>query len=157
MSGSLVPIDKIAKRSGFSASALRYYERCGLIIQGVKIGGRRHYPSSIVQRLAVVRVCQSIGFTLSEISQLLDCAPSREGTWREMAMARRTQVEQQIKELEHVLELIDATIDCACLKLSDCPQMGPNSHLSRLLPLPAPYSWSIDFRDGSGSCQGGSC
>jgi len=137
MHRSLLSIDKIAKQSGVNASALRYYERCGLIGEGVKIGGRRHYPPSILQRLSVIKVCQTIGFTLSEIAELLDGPTSQGGVWRELASARRAQVQQQIEQLRSLLELIDTAMNCPCHKLCDCPQMGPDGHLARSSPVPS--------------------
>ena len=134
MSDVLVSINKIARESGVAASALRYYERCGLINAGIKIGGRRHYPPSIVQRLSVIKVCQKIGFSLAEIAELLDGRPGREGAWREVAQARRGEVLRQINQLQHLLELLDTAMDCNCHRLYECPQMGPNGHLAARSP-----------------------
>ncbi len=134
MSDVLVSINQIARESGVAASALRYYERCGLINAGIKIGGRRHYPPSILQRLSVIKVCQKIGFSLAEIGELLDGRPGRDRAWREVAQARRSEVQRQINQLQHLLELLDAAMDCSCHRLYECPQMGPNGHLAAKSP-----------------------
>lgn len=130
----LMAIDKVAKESGLASSALRYYERCGLIDAGIKIGGRRHYLPSILQRLSVIKVCQKIGFSLAEIGELLDSGSGQDGAWRELAMARRAEVQRQIDQLRNLLELLDAAMDCSCRLLRDCPQLGPSGHLTRRSP-----------------------
>ncbi|MBE8523092.1 MerR family DNA-binding protein [Amycolatopsis sp. H6(2020)] len=130
MNDQLVAIDKIAKESGLASSALRYYERCGLIGSGARIGGRRHYPSSVVQRLSVIKVCQKIGFSLAEIAELLDGTRGHDGAWREIALARRAEVQRQIGDLQTLLGLIDSALDCECPKLGDCPHLGPKGHLA---------------------------
>lgn len=135
MSDVLVSINKIARESGVAASALRYYERCGLIGPGVKIGGRRHYPPSILQRLSVIKVCQKIGFSLAEITELLDARPGREGAWRELAQARRAEVQRQIDQLQYLLELLDSAIECSCHALDECPNMGPDGHITKRSPV----------------------
>lgn len=134
MSDVLVSINTIARESGVASSALRYYERCGLISAGIKIGGRRHYPPAILQRLSVIKVCQKIGFSLAEIAELLDGRPGREGAWREVAQVRRSEVQRQIKELQHLLELLDAAMECTCHRLYECPKMGPNGHIAARSP-----------------------
>jgi MerR family redox-sensitive transcriptional activator SoxR len=68
----LLSIGKVVEESGFAASALRYYERCGLIGPEAKVQGRRHYSHSVLRRLSVIRVCRAVGFSLTEIACLLD-------------------------------------------------------------------------------------
>jgi MerR family redox-sensitive transcriptional activator SoxR len=133
----LLSIDKIAKQSGVTASALRYYERCGLINEGLKIGGRRHYPPSLLRRLSVIRVCQKIGFSLIEIAELLDGTAAQDGSWRQIAKARRAQVQAQIEQLRGLRDLLDGALDCSCSHLEECPQMRPDSHLALQPPPPA--------------------
>ena len=80
----LVPIGELARRTGVATSALRYYERIGLLSPAERAGQRRHYSSSSAERVALIRLCQNAGFTLAEIGRLL-AAFSREAgpgdTW----------------------------------------------------------------------------
>jgi MerR family redox-sensitive transcriptional activator SoxR len=57
-------IGELARRAGTAPSALRYYERIGLLPPAERAGGKRHYPPSSAERLAFVRVYQDAGFTL---------------------------------------------------------------------------------------------
>jgi MerR family redox-sensitive transcriptional activator SoxR len=129
----LLPIDQVACRSGLASSALRYYERCGLIVQGRRIAGRRHYPPSVFQRLSTIKVCQALGFSLAEIAELLDGSGDGE-VWRELSRIRRSEVQSQIEELQGLLEVLDMTVDCSCPTLPDCPEMSPDGRLARALP-----------------------
>jgi MerR family redox-sensitive transcriptional activator SoxR len=131
MNDGLLPIDKVAKQSGIASSALRYYERRGLIAEGVKIGGRRHYQPSVLHRLSVIKVCRMIGFSLSEIARLLDDVPGQDGSWREVALQRRAAVQEQIGQLHNLLEMLDTALDCSCPTFCDCPRFGPDGELTR--------------------------
>ena len=131
MNNELVSIDKISRQSGLASSALRYYERCGLISAGVKVGGRRHYPLSILHRLSVIKVCQSVGFSLAEIAELLNGTPGQDGTWRELARLRRQEIQDQIRRLNDLSELLDSAMRCPCTELPDCPSLAPQGDLAR--------------------------
>jgi MerR family redox-sensitive transcriptional activator SoxR len=132
---SLLPIDQVACRSGLASSALRYYERCGLIDEGRRIGGRRHYPPSVLQRLSMIRVCQTLGFSLSEIGELLDGSGDGQA-WRTMSRARRAEVQSQIEQLQSLLEVLDSAVECRCPDLGDCPEMRPDGRLAQVVPDP---------------------
>lgn len=131
MNNELVSIDKISRLSGMASSALRYYERCGLINEGPKIGGRRHYPLSILHRLSVIKVCQSVGFSLAEIAELLNGRPGQDGTWRELARLRRQEIQDQIQRLSNLSDLLDSAMRCTCTQLPDCPNLAPQGDLAR--------------------------
>lgn len=69
-------IGEVAQRAGVRPSALRYYERVGLLPEPRREAGRRRYDSGVLcevlDRLAVVGVAQQAGFTIAEIRTLLD-------------------------------------------------------------------------------------
>jgi DNA-binding transcriptional MerR regulator len=134
VSDRLLPIGEISSLSEIAPSALRYYERCELIKAGVKIGGRRHYPASVLHRLSAIKVCQKIGFSLTEIAELLNGNLAGDGAWRRAALTRRCEVQREINQLEGLIELIDYALDCDCRALCDCPQVGPGGHLASGAP-----------------------
>jgi MerR family redox-sensitive transcriptional activator SoxR len=126
----LVPIDRIAKVSGVASSALRYYERCGLISAGIKISGRRHYDAEVLHRLSVIKVCQAMGFSLTEIADMLDTNARPDGAWRDLALRRLIEIEEQIRVLRSVAEILDSAMCCKCADLTGCPEMGPHGVLA---------------------------
>src|ERR1700683_2007579 len=98
-------IGQVAKQSGLAASAIRYYEQAGVLPKPIRIGGRRQYGQSILERLAVLERAKACGFSLAEARQLF--FGFREGTppfERWQAMARR-----KIAELDELTGKIAAT------------------------------------------------
>src|SRR5215207_7215931 len=67
----LLPIGELAHRTGVATSALRYYERIGLLSPAARAGQRRQYTASSAERVALIRLDQDAGFTLEEIGRML--------------------------------------------------------------------------------------
>ena len=75
MPQQLLLIGEVAKRSGFATSAVRFYEREGLITSSRTSGGQRRYPRSVLRRLAFVRAARNVGLSLEEIRDALSTLP----------------------------------------------------------------------------------
>jgi DNA-binding transcriptional MerR regulator len=78
---------EVAAAAGVNPQTLRYYERRGLLDEPVRsLGGHRMYPTEAVTTLRVIKAAQRLGFTLAEISELLDAARHRHArswpTWK---------------------------------------------------------------------------
>jgi MerR family redox-sensitive transcriptional activator SoxR len=117
-------IGEVARRSGKSASTIRYYEEIGLIRPPERISGRRHYPTEIVRELAIVETAQRAGLSLGEIRLLLEASPDD----RRSAERLRDVAERKLPELNEAIAraqvvrgwLEDAAL-CHCPNLDDCP------------------------------------
>lgn len=72
MTTTSVPIGEIARRAGLRTSAVRYYERIGLLRPAPRAGGQRRYDPSALHRLSAIRLAQRAGFSLEEIKRLFD-------------------------------------------------------------------------------------
>lgn len=114
-------IGEVAKATGFAASAIRYYEQEGLLPKAARIGGRRQYDPSIVERLALVDRARACGFTLPETRRLF--SGFREGTppserWRLLAERKIAELE----ELERKIAAMKAMLQrpCRCADLDEC-------------------------------------
>src|SRR3954463_10420131 len=75
-SDDLLSIGEVAHRSGFATSALRYYEREGLISSVRSGGGQRRFPRSTLRRLAFLRAAPTGGLSLEEIAAALATLPA---------------------------------------------------------------------------------
>ena len=64
-------VGQVAARSGFASSAIRYYEREGLIDARRSTGGRRLFERSVLRRLAFIRAARHVGLTLEEVRDAL--------------------------------------------------------------------------------------
>jgi DNA-binding transcriptional MerR regulator len=60
-------IGDVARRTGLATSALRYYERVGLLAPDGRANGKRYYGPGSADRIALILLCQDAGFTLAEI------------------------------------------------------------------------------------------
>jgi MerR family redox-sensitive transcriptional activator SoxR len=101
------------------ASAIRYYERIGLLPPPPRAGGQRRYDASILDRLAIVRLGQYVGLRIAEIRWLLNDVPGRPPPerWRALATERLTQVDALIAEAKAMRQLLQMTLDHKCPKL----------------------------------------
>src|SRR5947208_48249 len=117
----LLSVGEVAARSGFATSALRYYEREGLIHARRSSGGQRRYERNVLRRLAFVRAARNIGLTLDEVREVLAELPeSRTPTradWARISKAWRRRLDAQIEALEALRDGLDSCIGCGCLSL----------------------------------------
>jgi DNA-binding transcriptional MerR regulator len=72
MAEATLGIGEVAREAGVSVSAIRFYERNGLLPEADRVGGRRRFGSDVVRRLGVIDVAKQAGFSLDEIRALLD-------------------------------------------------------------------------------------
>jgi MerR family transcriptional regulator, redox-sensitive transcriptional activator SoxR len=112
-------IGEVARRAGLRTSALRYYERIGLLPRPPRVGGQRRYDPHILDRLAIVRLGQYVGLRITEIKWLLNDVPGRPPPerWRELARDRLIQVDALIAEAQAIRRLLQMTLDHKCPKL----------------------------------------
>ena len=124
-------IGEVAQRARVRPSALRYYEGVGLLPPPERENGRRRYDGEVLRevldRLAVVRVAQQAGFTISEIRTLLDgfsedILPSER--WRVLAREKLTEVDALIERALSMKDLLERGLRCECLRLEDCALVG---------------------------------
>jgi MerR family redox-sensitive transcriptional activator SoxR len=126
----LLTVGEVARRSGFATSALRYYEREGLIHAQRTSGGQRRYQRNVLRRLAFVRAARNIGLALDEVKVVLAELPeSRTPTradWARISKAWRMRLDGQIESLEALRDGLDSCIGCGCLSLQRCRFSNPH-------------------------------
>lgn len=112
-------IGEVARRAGLRPSAIRYYEKAGILPAAPRQGGRRRYDRDILERLAIIRFAQHVGFRLSEIKLLLDGIANRPPPerWRDMARRKIGEVDGIIRNASTVRALLLATMRHKCPKL----------------------------------------
>ena len=116
-------IGELAKRTGFNTSAIRYYERLGLLAAPHRTGGQRRYPDEAVCRVLLIRFASDMGFTLDEIKIFLgglrDDAPVGP-RWRKLVYRKIKEVEQTIKRSNQLKSLLEHLLQCHCASLHVC-------------------------------------
>jgi MerR family transcriptional regulator, redox-sensitive transcriptional activator SoxR len=122
-------IQHVSERSGFAASALRYYESQGLITAERSPGGRRVYQRSVLRRLAFIRAASNVGLTLDEIRAELDTLPQgrtpTRADWARMSRHWRARLDEQLAALQRLRDGLDSCIGCGCLSLKRCAISNP--------------------------------
>ncbi len=111
MNGDLT-IGILAKRSGVSVETIRYYQRRHLLEEPSKpVGGYRRYSLETVKRVRFIKRAQTLGFTLEEISGLLDL-DEREACLetREIAVQKLTSIEEKLSDLSRMKKALSRLV-----------------------------------------------
>jgi MerR family redox-sensitive transcriptional activator SoxR len=127
--GQELSIGELAARSGFAASALRYYEREGLIHARRGNGNQRRFDRSQLRRLAFVQAARTVGLSLDEVRALLDTLPPHRAPtradWARISRSWRGRLEAEIEALVALRDGLDSCIGCGCLSLQRCRLSNP--------------------------------
>jgi MerR family redox-sensitive transcriptional activator SoxR len=122
-------VSDVAARSGYAPSALRFYEREGLIKATRTAGNQRRYERSVLRRLAFIRAARNVGLSLDEVAAALATLPdSRTPTkvdWTRLSHSWRARLDAQIAALERLRDGLDTCIGCGCLSLKRCAISNP--------------------------------
>lgn len=120
----LMTISEIAERCDVATSAVRYYEKRGLISSTRTAGNQRRFTRDTIRRIAFITAAQAVGRTLAEIAESLQELPaSRTPTaedWSVIADSWRPRLDEQIARLTDLREKLDACIGCGCLSFDRC-------------------------------------
>jgi len=127
-------IGEVAARSGVALSALRFYERKGLIHCRRSSGNQRRYAREVLRRVAVIRVAQRIGIPLAEVRRVFAALPEGRtpttGDWRRLSRRWREELTRRIARVTQLRDHLADCIGCGCLSLASCPLRNPWDRLS---------------------------
>ena len=126
----LLTVGEIARRSGFAESAVRYYERLGLLSATRTSGGQRRFERNTLRRLAFIRAARNIGLSLDEVAEALRSLPSgrtpTRSDWSRLSRGWRRRLDEQIDALVALRDGLDSCIGCGCLSLDRCAFSNPS-------------------------------
>lgn len=136
----LLSIGEIARRTGLSVSAIRFYEEQGLI-EPVRSGGnQRRFLRSDIRRLSFILIAQKLGLALGEIKAQLATLPQgrtpNARDWEAISRAIRATLDARIEELTRTRDRLDGCIGCGCLSLENCAIWNPQDQLAAQGPGP---------------------
>src|SRR5277367_1978517 len=116
-------IGQLAARANLNASAIRYYEKRGLLPPPHRQGNQRRYPSDSLNRILLIRFASEMGFTLNEIKLFLsgikETAPPAP-RWKKLAHRKLAKVEQLIQRSRRLKSLLEHLLHCRCSSLKIC-------------------------------------
>lgn len=103
MTKTNLTIGVLAKAADVNIETVRYYQRIGLITEPEKpLQGYRIYPSATLTRLKFIKRAQQLGFSLAEITELLELGEGSCVDVRERAEQKRDQIDKQINDLNNL-------------------------------------------------------
>ncbi len=134
----LLTVSEVSRRSGFSPSALRFYEREGLVAAQRTGGNQRRYERTVLRRLAFIRAARNVGLSLDEVAAALATLPAgrtpTRADWTRLSRTWRSRLDAQIAALQKLRDGLDSCIGCGCLSLRRCQISNPDDVLARRGP-----------------------
>lgn len=123
-------IGDLAKRTGLSVSAIRFYETRGLVSPYRNAGGQRRFEPSDIRRLSFILIAQKLGLSLDEISSALTSLPKgrtpTKRDWERLSKAMRHTLDERIAMMTRLRDRLDGCIGCGCLSLKNCAIYNPS-------------------------------
>jgi MerR family transcriptional regulator, redox-sensitive transcriptional activator SoxR len=119
-------IGELARQTGTAASALRYYEKSGLLASPVRVSNRRQYNPDVLGRLRIILLARDAGFSVSETRSFLNGYPVgiRPATrWRAMAKRKLAEFDELTMRAGHMRALLFASFNCESQQLQDCERL----------------------------------
>ena len=123
MDDATLTIGEVARRAGVATSAVRFYEREGLLQPDDRRSGQRRYRADTLRRLIFIGMLQDAGLSLDDIEGVLQAGSVTE--WKAIATARLTALEDEIERLERARTYLHGALLCRYdHPATDCRIMG---------------------------------
>jgi MerR family transcriptional regulator, redox-sensitive transcriptional activator SoxR len=129
-------IGELAARSGVSTSALRFYERKGLISARRTEGNQRRYSNVTLRLVAVIQAGKAAGIPLEQLRTSLNGLPGGKGPtkrdWARLSRSWHDEIEQRMLTLQALQTRLTTCIGCGCLSLQTCGLLNPDDEAAGL-------------------------
>ena len=115
-------IGELAERAEVSASAVRYYEKVGLLPAPRRVNGRREYADDALARLAIVLHARHLGFSIAETGRLVSLFPpsTPSARWKTLAAAKLVEIDANIERAEVMRLTLRLISNCRCDSWDEC-------------------------------------
>lgn len=114
-------IGELARRTGVTTSALRYYDELGLLRPERRVSGHRRYTVDAAATVGIVRMLQEVGFTLAETKRLIASRRRSPVAWRALAVRKSEELRRRIAREEAARQAIEHSLGCPKDDILDCP------------------------------------
>lgn len=129
-------IGDLAARTGLSVSAIRFYEKKGLITPDRNAGNQRRYEGADIRRLSFILIAQQLGLTIDQIKQEMASLPDgrtpTKADWSKISRTFRKTLDERIAMMQRMRDKLDGCIGCGCLSLKACSLYNPDDQARRL-------------------------
>jgi MerR family redox-sensitive transcriptional activator SoxR len=118
----LLTIGELARRTGVTTSALRYYDELGLVRPTRRVSGHRRYAVDAAAAVGVVKFLQEVGFTLAEAKCLIASRKRSPVAWRALAVRKSEELGHRIARDEAARQALEHSLLCPKDDLLGCPK-----------------------------------
>jgi MerR family redox-sensitive transcriptional activator SoxR len=129
-------IGEVSARAGVAASALRFYERAGLITAQRSTGNQRRYERATLRRIAFIQAGRAAGIPLAHIEAALATLPAHRAPtrrdWERLSRTWRGDIDLRITTLMALRDRLTNCIGCGCLSLDKCKLINPDDEAAGL-------------------------
>jgi len=118
-----VKIGELASRAGLNASAIRYYEKLGLVPAPYRASGQRRYTDDAVYRVLLIRFARDMDFSLEEIEIFMSGLNNKTlvgKLWKRLAHSKIKQVDETVVRAKRLKSLLEHLLRCRCASLREC-------------------------------------
>jgi MerR family transcriptional regulator, redox-sensitive transcriptional activator SoxR len=118
-----VTIGEVAQQAGLQTSAIRYYERVGILPKAARQSGRRQYGPEVLDLLALVKFARGVGFSISEVRTLFGQRAEANGVserWEALANHKLRLLDYEVTRIRAAQQLLSAVLKCRCLRPQEC-------------------------------------
>ena len=120
----LITIGDLAKRTGTTVSALRFYSDRKLIECTRAAGGKRLFKKEVVRRVSFILIAQQLGYTLDQIQHHMSGLPEgrtpTKRDWDKLSNQFKADLNVKIEQLTKLRDSLSSCIGCGCLSLKSC-------------------------------------
>jgi DNA-binding transcriptional MerR regulator len=129
-----ISIGEVARRTGLAPSAIRFYEKAGLLPPQPRNAKRRRFDTDAFGRIRIIQLARAAGFSIDETRLFLtgfppDRRPAER--WRELAARKIDELDAQIARCGEMKALLEASFHCDCPTLTDCERYVGQHDLKR--------------------------
>jgi MerR family transcriptional regulator, redox-sensitive transcriptional activator SoxR len=131
----IMSIGEVARICGLAPSAIRYYERAGLLPKPMRISRQRRYGNDIIGRLRLLQVAREAGFSIAETRTFVtgfSASTPPAIRWRTLARRKMAEIEAQLAQLRRMQLLLESGFHCRCLSIEDCARVIGEASPDRL-------------------------
>jgi MerR family transcriptional regulator, redox-sensitive transcriptional activator SoxR len=116
-------IGSLARKTGLAASAIRYYEKAGVLPKPARLSGQRRYSVEAIGRLRMIRIARESGFTIAETRTFLNgfsASTPPAARWRSLAKRKLDELDALMARAARMRALLKSSFRCGCLRVEDC-------------------------------------
>jgi MerR family redox-sensitive transcriptional activator SoxR len=144
---SSMSIGQVAQICGLAPSAIRYYEKAGLLPKPIRVSRQRRYNAEMIGRLRLLQFVREAGFSIAETRAFVagfSATTPPAIRWRTLAKRKLVENAAQMRRLRRMKALLESSFRCQCLSIEDCARIIGTASPSVTKKRGTDARWLID-------------